>query len=76
MKQEYNKHLQKSLELSKELILLANQGEIDSLDNGCRVLYGIVRDCGYKIKTQAEHEMKKHHLRTVENKFTYPDGHR
>ncbi|MBI5778423.1 MAG: hypothetical protein HZA49_03085 [Planctomycetes bacterium] len=60
MNQKYNNHLKKSLELAKELIILADEGESESVDNGCRVLYGILRDCAYKIKARAEGELKKH----------------
>jgi len=60
MNQKYNRHLKKSLELAKELIILADEGESESLDNGCRVLYGILRDCAYTIKARAESETKKH----------------
>jgi hypothetical protein len=73
MNEKYNKHLQKSLELAKEMITLADEGESDSLDNGCRILYGIMRDCAYKIKTQAENEAKKHLFKTIEDKFVHPD---
>jgi hypothetical protein len=59
MSEKYNKHLQKSLELVKEMIILVDKGEPASLDNGCRVLYGILHDCAYKIKARAESETQK-----------------
>jgi len=73
MNEKYNKHLEKSLELAKEMIALADEGESDSVDNGCRILYGIMRDCAYKIKTQAENETKKHIFKTIEDRFAHPD---
>ena len=60
------------MELAKELIILADQGESSDPDNGCSVLYGIVRDCAYKIKAQAESETRKHLYKTIEDKLAHP----
>ncbi len=53
-------YIQEVLRTVRQLIILADQGEIDSQDDGCRVLYGIVRDCAYKMRAQAEHERALH----------------
>ena len=55
-----NKHIQQTLDYSKDLIILADIGEADSQDDGCVVLYGIVRDCAYKIRAEAERERDAH----------------
>ncbi|UCD83608.1 MAG: hypothetical protein JSU92_09930 [Deltaproteobacteria bacterium] len=55
-----NLHIKEVLELVRQLIIVADQGELDCEDDGCRVLYGIIRDCAYKIKAQAEHEREIH----------------
>jgi hypothetical protein len=49
-----------SLELARKLIILADEGEADALDDSCVVLYGIVRDCAYKIRSAAEKERQSH----------------
>jgi len=41
------------------------QNSSDSEDDGCRVLYGIVRDCAYKIRAQAECEREAHKIRGI-----------
>ncbi len=60
MKQRCNKHIRETLEMVRKLINLADKGDLDSEDDGCRVLYGVVRDCAYKIRGQAEREREAH----------------
>lgn len=55
-----NQHIREVLEIVRQLIIVADQGDLDSKDDGCRVLYGIIRDCAYKIRAQAEHEHEIH----------------
>ncbi len=42
------------------MIKLANKGDIEREDNGCGILYGILRDCAYKLKQLAETEKENH----------------
>jgi len=60
MKQSCNEHIKESLDLVRSLIILADEGERDSGDDGCRLLYGVIRDCAYKIKNEAERERLAH----------------
>lgn len=60
MKQLCNDHIKESLELVRSLIILADEGERDSNDDGCRLLYGVIRDCAYKIRKEAERERQAH----------------
>lgn len=53
------KYVKKALDLSRELIILADQGELKCSDNSPCVLFGILRDCAYKIKARAEEEKDK-----------------
>jgi hypothetical protein len=41
---------------------LADQGDVDREDNGCGILYGVLRDSAYKLKKLAEEE-KHNHIR-------------
>ena len=52
--------IHRTLELARELTLLADQGEAQCQDDGCAVLYGVVRDCAYKIRGRAEQERDLH----------------
>ncbi len=60
MKLKSNQHLREVLEITKQLIILADEGDLDSEDDGCHVLYGIIRDCAYKIRAKAERERSIH----------------
>ena len=60
MVRKCNQHIIDALELARELTIVADEGEIDAEDDSCVVLYGIIRDCAYKIRQQAENEKKSH----------------
>ena len=51
-----SKYVSGALELARQLTLLADEGELVCEDDGCAVLYGVVRDCAYKIRRRAEQE--------------------
>jgi hypothetical protein len=53
-------NIKKAIELSEQMIRLANRGDEDREDIGCGVLYGILRDAGYKIRKLAEEEKIAH----------------
>jgi len=55
-----NLHILKTLELAEEMIHLADRGEADREDNGCGILYGVLRDSAYKLKKLAEEERRSH----------------
>lgn len=55
-----NSHIRRSLDLARDMIILANEGEADCCDDGCMALYGIVRDCAYRIRGVAEREKTAH----------------
>ncbi|MDP6523648.1 MAG: hypothetical protein QGH15_05445 [Kiritimatiellia bacterium] len=55
-----NENIRKTLDLARELTILADEGEAASKDDGCAVLYGVVRDCAYKMRAQAKKEKMSH----------------
>jgi len=65
MARTYNEHIVEILEMAKELLILADRGDLDSKDDGCRLLYGVARDCAYKIRAQAERERKIHERKGI-----------
>ena len=65
MASAYNEHIVEVLEMARQLLILADMGNLDSEDDGCGVLYGIVRDCAYKIRAQAERERDAHKIRGI-----------
>ena len=62
-----NEHIVEVLKMARQLLILADMGDLDSEDDGCRVLYGVVRDCAYKIRAQAERERDAHKMKGVWN---------
>jgi hypothetical protein len=57
-----NLHIEQTLKLTDQMISLADQGDSDREDNGCGILYGVLRDSAYKLKRLAEAE-KQNHIR-------------
>ena len=52
--------IKKTLELTKSMLEVADQGDAAREDSGCGVLYGVLRDSAYKIRMLAETERKNH----------------
>jgi hypothetical protein len=57
---ECNENLQKTLNITRELMVLADQGDAVREDIGCGILYGTIRDCAYKIRSLAQAEITQH----------------
>ena len=55
-----NLHIKTTLRLVEEMIRLSDQGDADREDNGCGILYGVLRDSAYKLKKLAEEEKQNH----------------
>jgi hypothetical protein len=55
-----NLHIERTLSLVEEMIELADQGDADREDNGCGILYGVLRDSAYKLRQLAEDEKRNH----------------
>ncbi len=55
-----DENINKTLEITKSMIILAEKGDADREDNGCGILYGVILDSVYKIKQIAEVEKEKH----------------
>ena len=60
---DFNDHIREALEIARKLTLLADNGEADSVDDGCIVLYSVIRDCSYEIRSRAEREREIHQAR-------------
>ena len=56
----YNENIIKVLRLTRKMILLADEGDLNRRDVTCGVLYGMLRDTAYKIKNLAEDEREIH----------------
>ena len=58
-----DRNIKKTLTLVDEMIKTADRGDIDREDTGCGILYGVLRDCAYKLKQLAEDEKQNHILK-------------
>ena len=56
----YNECIKRVLELSREMIILADDGQLAAEDDGCRLLFGVLQDCAYKLRKKAEEEKAAH----------------
>lgn len=55
-----DRNIKHTIQLTREMIRLADQGDADREDTGCGVLYGVLRDSAYKILQLAEAEKRRH----------------
>jgi len=56
----FNQNLLRVLRLTKEMLALADEGDRDRLDDSCGILYGVLRDAAYRLRSMAEHECEQH----------------
>ena len=57
-----NENIRRTLHAARMLTILAEEGEAESTDDGCVLLFGVVRDSAYKIRAQAEREREVHRI--------------
>lgn len=55
-----NENIEKLIRLSAEMLALANSGDDHRNDSSCGVMYGMLRDYGYKLQSMAQREKQKH----------------
>ena len=60
MSKPCDRNIQRTIELARAMILLADKGDADREDTGCGILYGILRDSAYKLWRLAEEEKTRH----------------
>jgi len=64
-------NIKKTLELVKDILSIAQKGDADREDDGCGILYGVLRNSTYKIKQIAESEKEKHIKKGGGNRAVY-----
>jgi hypothetical protein len=53
-------NIKKILQLTDQMIQLAEMGDAQREDTGCGILYGVLLDSAYKLKKLAEKEKENH----------------
>ncbi|NMB74202.1 MAG: hypothetical protein GYA21_03630 [Myxococcales bacterium] len=66
MPDEMLRYLNRAARLGGSLIRLADDAERGRLDNSCRILYGIVRDMGYRLRRLASEEAARRRAAAAE----------
>jgi hypothetical protein len=60
MSEPFNENLKRLLELTREMLALADEGDRDRVDDSCGILYGILRDSAYRLRSLTEEELHRH----------------
>jgi hypothetical protein len=55
-----DKTIKNTIAISETMLKIADQGDMVREDNGCGILYGVLRDSAYKIRKLAEAEKVAH----------------
>jgi hypothetical protein len=56
---ECNRNVRRVLEIAGQMIVLAEEGDRDRDDGSCGILFGVLRDCGYRLRRLAEEERER-----------------
>ena len=48
--------VREAMKLADEMLVMAQKGITHCEDDSCMLIYGTIRDCGYKIRRTVEHE--------------------
>ena len=60
MASPFNENLLKTIRLTREMLALADEGDRDRNDDSCGIVYGVLRDCAYRLRKLAAEECDKH----------------
>ena len=60
MVKAFNDNLVRLLNLTREMLALSDEGDRDRNDDSCGIVYGVLRDVGYRLRKLAEEECEKH----------------
>ena len=60
MKDNCQKHLEKAHDLAEQLFVLADPGNAERQDVGCGIVFGTLRDGGYKLRMLVAREIENH----------------
>ena len=55
-----NQAIKETIDLTEVMLALSDKGDAAREDDGCGILYGVLRDSAYKIKKLAEEEKQAH----------------
>lgn len=56
----FNENLIQLVRLTREMLALADEGDLDRIDDSCGIIYGILRDSAYRLRKIAKEECQQH----------------
>jgi len=65
MTSQANKCIRRALRIARTLMSVADEGDVQMRDDGCAVLYCVMRDCAYRLRKQAEREREAHRAKGI-----------
>jgi len=57
---DYNKNVNRLAGIATDMIAAADKGHAECHDENCVSLFGLAKDCAYRIRTAAEKESLEH----------------
>ncbi|MFH1155383.1 MAG: hypothetical protein V1793_16360 [Pseudomonadota bacterium] len=75
LKKKCDTNIMKTLELAEAMLVLAQKGDEEREDSSCGILYGVLRDSGFKLKQLAEKEKDAHIRKGWWNEKQFSHGH-
>ena len=60
MKHEADAQIQSILQTTERMIAVSDEGLLSSVDDGCLLLNGMVRECAYRLRDAADREREAH----------------
>lgn len=61
--QDYNANVNRLATIAAEMIAAADKGHAECHDDNCVSLFGLAKDCAYRIRTAAERESYLHDVK-------------
>ncbi len=57
---DYNENIRVLIQITTDLISAADKGQAECIDENCMSLFGLAKDCGYRIRASAQREFSAH----------------
>ena len=60
---DYNENVARLAGIATEMIAVSDKGHAECRDENCVSLFGLAKDCAYRIRTAAEKESREHDVK-------------
>ena len=66
-----NEYISEAMKMAQRIMRMANCGELLTNNDECGVLFGVLRDCAYKIRKQAMRDTQIQKQKTIADEIEY-----